>query len=327
MSNSELVMNQAKSAIENSISEVLERFQNDKLGTVRIVMRNNDPWFVAKDVAACIEYDPSSINKMCSLCRDKDKFVASASDFNSDVLSESRNSRITLISESGLYRILAKCNLPKCEPFESWVFDEVLPSIRKTGKYSPLLPNFSDPAEAAIAWAKEYREKQNAIAALEAEKQHVSEIQAGFEIVESRIQKEVFKQNAKAFSDLGIERKKTKRLESENVTLKTENEELKANLTEKTDQADFLKKKNEEQDQYIPTRYKTRYWIENFGHEPSPFDLAKYSRACDKEPIRKPLPSKIHGSIEVNFYHVRAWRLYEQFEWAHVSIKRPSLPF
>ena len=42
---------------------------------------------------------------------------------------------VVLISESGLYRILAKCNLPKCEPFESWVFDEVLPSIRKTGGY------------------------------------------------------------------------------------------------------------------------------------------------------------------------------------------------
>ena len=69
---------------------------------------------------------------MCELCRDKDKVVASARDFDSDDLSESGNSRITLISESGLYRILAKCNLPKCEPFESWVFDEVLPSIRKT---------------------------------------------------------------------------------------------------------------------------------------------------------------------------------------------------
>lgn len=181
--------------------------------------------------------------------------------------------------------------------------------------------------EALEALLESKKQEERTRLALEAEKQHVSEIQAGFEIVESRIQKEVFKQSAKAFSDLGVERKKTKRLESENVTLKTENEELKANLTEKTDQADFLKKKNEEQDQYIPTRYKTRYWVENFGHEPSPFELARYSKACDKEPIRKPLPSKIHGSIEVNFYHVRAWRLYEQFEWAHVSIKRPSLPF
>ena len=89
---------------------------------------------VAKDVATCIEH--SNVSKMCELCRDKDKIVESASNFDSNDLLESGNARITLISESGLYRILAKCNLPKCEPFESWVFDEVLPSIRKTGSYS-----------------------------------------------------------------------------------------------------------------------------------------------------------------------------------------------
>ena len=42
----------------------------------------------------------------------------------------------TCVSESGLYRILGKCNLPKCEQFEEWVFDEVLPSIRKNGYYA-----------------------------------------------------------------------------------------------------------------------------------------------------------------------------------------------
>ena len=163
MSSPESVLSQAKGTIDNSVSFALEQFQNNSFGTVRIVMRENEPWFVAKDVAACIEYDLSSVNKMCNLCRERDKYVASASDFDSDNLTESGNSRITLISESGLYRILAKCNLPKCEPFESWVFDEVLPSIRKTGKYSLSLPDFSDPAEAAIAWAREYREKQAAI--------------------------------------------------------------------------------------------------------------------------------------------------------------------
>ena len=106
------------------------------LGSVRIVMRENKPWFVAKDVAACIEYDISNVSKMCKLCREKDVCVESASKFDSYDLYESGNSRITLISESGLYRILAKCSLPKCEPFESWVFEEVLPSIRQTGSYS-----------------------------------------------------------------------------------------------------------------------------------------------------------------------------------------------
>lgn len=99
------------------------------LGSVRVVMRENKPWFVAKDVAACIEYDISNVSKMCKLCREKDACVESASKFDSYDLYESGNSRITLISESGLYRILAKCSLPKCEPFESWIFGTVLPSI------------------------------------------------------------------------------------------------------------------------------------------------------------------------------------------------------
>lgn len=104
------------------------------LGSVRIVMRENKPWFVAKDVAACIEH--SNVTKMCDLCRDKDKVVVRPSDLTSNDLLDVKNREYTLISESGLYRILAKCSLPKCEPFESWVFDEVLPSIRQTGSYS-----------------------------------------------------------------------------------------------------------------------------------------------------------------------------------------------
>ena len=113
-------------------SSAIKLFENP-LFKARVIMRCSNPWFVAKDVATCIEH--SNVSKMCELCRDKDKIVESASNFDSNDLLESGNARITLISESGLYRILAKCNLPKCEPFESWVFDEVLPSIRKTGGY------------------------------------------------------------------------------------------------------------------------------------------------------------------------------------------------
>lgn len=135
----------------------MQIFESDRFGQVRIVERNGEPWFVARDVAACIDYDPSSVNKMCNLCRERDRYVASASDFDSDNLSESGNARITLISESGLYRILAKCNLPKCEPFESWVFDEVLPSIRKTGAYSIAPKTY---VEALRALANEIEQKE-----------------------------------------------------------------------------------------------------------------------------------------------------------------------
>ena len=106
-------------------------------GSVRVVMRENKPWFVAKDVAGCIEH--SNVTKMCDICRAKDVDTINGKEFPNDLLeySEGRgNPNVCVISESGLYRILAKSSLPKCEPFESWVFDEVLPSIRQTGSYS-----------------------------------------------------------------------------------------------------------------------------------------------------------------------------------------------
>lgn len=118
--------------LDSTISNSLQLF-TDKGFRVRVLMRCSDPWFVAKDVADCIEH--SNVTKMCELCRDKDKFVADVEELKTNDLLVSGNRGLTCISESGLYRILAKCNLPKCEPFESWVFDEVLSSIRKTGGY------------------------------------------------------------------------------------------------------------------------------------------------------------------------------------------------
>ena len=143
-------------------SSAIKLFENP-LFKIRVIMRLGDPWFVAKDVATCIEH--KDVSTMCKLCRDKDKVVESASNFDSADLAESGNSRITLISESGLYRILAKCNLPKCEPFENWVFDEVLPSIRKTGSYSIAQTTLAIPKtlpEALRAYADEVERREAA---------------------------------------------------------------------------------------------------------------------------------------------------------------------
>ena len=126
--------------LDSTISNSLQLFQ-DAGFKIRVIMRCSEPWFVAKDVASCIEH--SNVTKMCELCRDKDKVTITDSKeigvINESLITQQTFSKntpnVVLISESGLYRILAKCNLPKCEPFESWVFDEVLPSIRKTGGY------------------------------------------------------------------------------------------------------------------------------------------------------------------------------------------------
>lgn len=144
--------------MSNSRNSLVQAFNSDAFN-VRVVMRDDAPWFVAKDVAACIEH--SNVTKMCDLCRDKDVSIINGKEYSNDLLeySDGRgNPNIRVISESGLYRILAKCNLPKCEPFESWVFDEVLPSIRKTGSYQIVPQTYAD-ALRALASEVEAKEK------------------------------------------------------------------------------------------------------------------------------------------------------------------------
>ena len=162
--------------LDSTISNSLQLFA-DKGFKIRVIMRCSGPWFVAKDVADCIEH--SNVTKMCELCRDKDKFVVRPSDLTSNDLLDVKNREYTLISESGLYRILAKCNLPKCEPFESWVFDEVLPSIRKTGSYGTSKISRKDQLFLAIIHSESEWERAGALKELaEINKQEVKALTA-----------------------------------------------------------------------------------------------------------------------------------------------------
>ena len=90
-------------------SSAIKLFENP-LFKARVIMRCSDPWFVAKDVAECIEH--SNVTKMCELCRDKDKIVVDVDELKTNDLLVLGNRGLTCISEYGLYRILAKCNLP-----------------------------------------------------------------------------------------------------------------------------------------------------------------------------------------------------------------------
>ena len=170
--------------LDSTVSNSLQLFA-DKGFKIRVIMRCAEPWFVAKDVAACIEH--SNVTKMCDLCRDKDKATITNSDeiraINDLLIPQQMFSKsttnITLISESGLYRILAKCNLPKCEPFESWVFDEVLPSIRKTGSYGVSQISRKDQLFLAIIHSESEEERADALKELaEINKQEVKALTA-----------------------------------------------------------------------------------------------------------------------------------------------------
>ena len=96
---------------------------------VRVVNVNNEPWFVAKDVAEILGY--SETEKMTRRLDDDEKttlpFRGTGSNYQTN---------ITIINESGLYNAVLGSTKPNAKRFRKWVTGEVLPSIRKTGKYA-----------------------------------------------------------------------------------------------------------------------------------------------------------------------------------------------
>ena len=276
--------------LDSTISNSLQLFA-DKGFKIRVIMRCSDPWFVAKDVADCIEH--SNVTKMCELCRDKDKVVVRPSDLTSNDLVDVKNREYTLISESGLYRILAKCNLPKCEPFESWVFDEVLPSIRKTGSYVVTKPEMSDEEIMSRAMEIAHRTlalREERIKALEAERDEAIRTKA---MIGSR-------REATAMATASAKSR-------ECAKLTTENAELKDAVGRGTNWRTVAMMKAE--------------WIREFGHEPTYHKLKKFSAdlPAEMKPV-KDVEEKFvlkNGGEKVslvNRYHREAWARYREFE-------------
>ena len=102
-------------------------FQNQEFGEVRSVMINGEPWFVGKDVTSILGY--SNPSKALT------DHVDSEDKLNNDSLSSLGQRGGWVINESGLYSLILSSKLPNAKKFKKWVTGEVLPSIRKTGKY------------------------------------------------------------------------------------------------------------------------------------------------------------------------------------------------
>lgn len=95
---------------------------------VRALEIDGEPWFVGKDVAAILGYanETDALNTHC-------RGVAKRYPIP-DALGRSQETR--LISEPDMLRLVVNSTLPAAERFEGWVFEQVLPSIRKTGTYT-----------------------------------------------------------------------------------------------------------------------------------------------------------------------------------------------
>lgn len=95
-------------------------FKNSHTHEIRVVIRDGEPWFVASDIA--------DAPNMSRILDDDEKGTHIVSTLGG-------NQEITIISESGLYHAVLKSRKPQAKAFRKWVTSEVLPAIRKTGRY------------------------------------------------------------------------------------------------------------------------------------------------------------------------------------------------
>lgn len=104
--------------------EDLQIFSNSEFGEIRTITKDNEPWFVAKDISDKLGYAQTS-NMMKRI---------DAEDSISSIL-DGMNMKSILINESGLYSAIIGSKLESARRFKHWVTSEVLPSIRKNGGY------------------------------------------------------------------------------------------------------------------------------------------------------------------------------------------------
>ena len=135
----------------------LQIFKNEEFGEVRTVEIEGKPFFCGSDVAKALGYAIPS-KAVNTHCKGVSKMEAPTNGGIQELL---------FIPEGDLYRLIVSSKLPTAEKFEHWVFDEVLPSIRKHGMYAT--DELLDNPDLIIQMATKLKEEREARKALEIE--------------------------------------------------------------------------------------------------------------------------------------------------------------
>ena len=133
----------------------LQIFNSSEFGQIRTVTKEDKTYFVGNDVAKALGYTETA-----KAIRTHCKGVSEM-----DIPTNGGIQKVKVITEGDIYRLVIKSQLPKAEEFESWIFDNVLPSIRKSGGYIAGQEQMSDSElmAKALLVAQKQIEQRNAI--------------------------------------------------------------------------------------------------------------------------------------------------------------------
>lgn len=109
----------------NTMNKEIQIFNNEQFGQIRTIDENGKVLFCGSDVAKALGYKRPN-DAISAHCKGTVKRRTPTNGGMQEML---------FVTEGDIYRLAAKSELPGADAFESWIFDEVLPSIRKTGEY------------------------------------------------------------------------------------------------------------------------------------------------------------------------------------------------
>lgn len=104
---------------------LLQVFRSDEFGELNVTIINSKEYFPATYCAKILGHE-NPARAIRKYCKGVTEMVTPT---------KGGNQKVRFIPEGDLYRLIVHSKLPSAERFESWVFDEVLPTIRKTGGY------------------------------------------------------------------------------------------------------------------------------------------------------------------------------------------------
>lgn len=112
----------------------LQIFANEQFGSVRIIEEDGKVLFCGKDIASALGYSNprDALNRHCRGVVKRDGVSHTTNQYG--VITE-QVTEMSFIPEGDVYRLIVSSKLPKAQEFEVWLFEIVLPSIRKTGGY------------------------------------------------------------------------------------------------------------------------------------------------------------------------------------------------
>lgn len=132
-------------------------FQNPEFGELRTEERNGDIWFCLSDICRPLGLEPRFVRR-----RLKQDGVT----FSNVTDRTGRVQKMLFVNEGNLYRTIFQSHKPEADRFTDWVTEEVLPSIRKTGRYE-VQPKPMTMAENIAAQAQLLVEQEQRIARIE----------------------------------------------------------------------------------------------------------------------------------------------------------------